>query len=73
MKIFLLGLSSTGKHSLMKALEILGYTGVHYPTRFEELDGYDSSCDAFIVRHFKQLDKKYLGSLFVYTDRSDQD
>jgi hypothetical protein len=72
MKIFVLGLTATGKHSLMKALEILGYSGVHYPDSYAELDKFDASCDIFVAKQYKQLDKMYPGSKFIYTVRNEK-
>lgn len=69
-KFFCLGLSSTGKHSLMTACQILGYTTTtHYPHNYNEIDASDVACDAFVVVHYKELDRKYPGSKFIYTKR----
>jgi hypothetical protein len=82
MKIFGIGLSKTGTTSLTRALQILGFSAIHYPndngTLVQILDGtfsfdclrqYDAATDTPIVRYYAQLDKLYSGSKFILTTR----
>ncbi len=64
-----LGLSRTGTTSLEKALKILGYNPIHYPYRFEDIEGYDSGSDIPILLWFEELDQKYPNSKFIWTER----
>ena len=68
-KIFGIGLSKTGTTSLHVALEILGYSSVHYPVTWEEFDRYDAAHDITVASRFEELDKLYPGSRFILTLR----
>ncbi len=72
-KLFCIGLSNTGKHSLMASLEILGYSTIHYPKSFKEIALYDVACDAFVWTHFKDLDQMHAESMFIYTTRDEKE
>ena len=84
MKIFGLGLSRTGTTSLGEALEILGFSCIHYPhdekTYSELAQGryelsimskYDSATDISVAPFFPQLDEVYPGSKFILTVREE--
>jgi len=81
-KVFGIGLSRTGTKSLTKALDLLGFCVVHYPTdkvtleelltgkyNFSLLDGYDGITDITVAPFYAQLDKLYPGSKFILTTR----
>ena len=68
-KIFVIGLSKTGTTSLSEALEVLGYSSIHYPKTFDEIAHYDSASDLFVAVNYQALDKKYPGSKFILTTR----
>jgi len=68
-KIFGVGLSKTGTTSLTDALEILGFSAVHYPTRLQEIEIHDAAADLFVADAFEMLDVKFPGSKFIYTVR----
>ncbi|PPK85601.1 hypothetical protein CLV84_2504 [Neolewinella xylanilytica] len=79
MKIFGIGLSRTGTTSLSSALELLGYRSFHFPfirsflgkiyIKQQYLDNYDALTDTPVALLYKELDKKYPGSKFIYTVR----
>ena len=81
-KVFGIGLSRTGTKSLTKALDLLGFNVMHYPTGkevFEELtrgnysfsllQGYDGITDITVAPFYAQLDRLYPGSKFILTVR----
>jgi len=68
-KIFGIGLSKTGTSSLTEALEVLGFSAVHNPTRIEEIEIYDVAADLLVADTFEMLDVMFPGSKFVYTVR----
>ncbi len=68
-KIFGIGLSKTGTSSLSEALEILGYSTVHFPSTLSEIAYYDAATDSTVARRFEYLDGEYPGSKFIYTVR----
>ncbi len=80
-RIFGLGLSKTGTHSLNSALTMLGYPSIHYPDpalmlarRFDEaLAGYRAATDISVAAFYKELDAYYPGSKFILTLRGDID
>ena len=51
-KIFGIGLSKTGTSSLSEALEILGYSTVHFPSTLSEIAYYDAATDSTVARRF---------------------
>lgn len=69
-KVFGIGLSRTGTTSLTRALEILGFSAVHFPTSMEKIKAYDAATDTPVAATFRLLDKKYPGSKFIYTTRA---
>lgn len=82
MKIFGIGLHRTGTRTLTTMLERLGWKVTHYlhwpetvqayRTNYYDLrflEEYDGATDLPIPIMFKQLDKAYPGSKFVFTDR----
>lgn len=72
MKIFGIGISKTGFHSLTQAMEDLGYKAKRYPESYEDIETYDFLCDSFIFTRYKELDKKYPGSKFILTTREEE-
>jgi len=68
-KIFGIGLSKTGTTTLTQALEILGYSAVHFPRSFKEIEFCDAATDAPVADIFTVLDAKFPGSKFIYTVR----
>lgn len=85
-KIFCIGLSRTGTKSLTKALGILGYDVIHYPSddeTFDELafgnyqlsllDFYDGIADITVSPFFIQLAKEYPNAKFILTSRNKED
>ena len=68
-KIFGIGLSRTGTTSLTEALRILGYSAIHFPWRFSEIDGVDAATDTPVALKYAELDKRYPGSRFILTHR----
>jgi len=72
MKIFGIGLSRTGTHSLVAALRRLGYKAIHFPKDLRVFDGdMDAGADLSVVANYKMLDAKYPGSKFIYTVRDE--
>jgi 2-polyprenyl-3-methyl-5-hydroxy-6-metoxy-1,4-benzoquinol methylase len=84
-KVFGIGLSRTGTLSLQKALQILGYRAVHFPSnattyreliegnyRLTVLQAYDAATDISVGAYYPQLDKLYPGSRFILTVREKQ-
>jgi Sulfotransferase domain len=83
-KVFGVGLSRTGTHSLTAALHVLGYDTVHYPTdratletllrgdvRFPLLEHYDGITDITTAPYYEDLDREWPGSKFVLTVRDE--
>jgi hypothetical protein len=83
-KVFGLGLSRTGTHSLAEALHVLGFDTVHYPTdratletllrgdvRFPLLEYYDGITDITSAPYYEDLDRRWPGSKFVLTVREE--
>lgn len=68
-KIFGIGLSRTGTTALNEALEILGFSAIHYPTSWKEIEVYDAATDIPIADAFEMLNAKFPGSKFLYTVR----
>lgn len=68
-KIFGIGLPKTGTHSLHAALEILGYSSIHYPVSWSEIDHHNAASDISVACRFAELDKLYPGSKFILTVR----
>jgi hypothetical protein len=72
MKIFGVGLSRTGTTSLTKALRMLGYRTVHFPTSDEQIARHDAATDASVAYRFEELDRAYPGSKFILTVRDEE-
>ena len=68
-KILGIGLSRTGTSSLARALGLLGYSVVHFPTRLEQVARHDAAADITVAYTFPQLDQRFPGSRFVLTVR----
>ena len=73
-KVFGIGLSKTGTNSLTKALRIIGFRVVHYPTEMgpkliRQLRFWDGGTDITVASRFQELDKAFPGSKFIYTFR----
>lgn len=68
-KIFGIGLSKTGTTSLIRALEILGYSSRHLP-RDVDFNQYDAFSDVSVALKYRTLDKFFPGSRFIYTVRN---
>lgn len=72
MKVFGVGLSRTGTTSLTKALRMLGYRTVHFPTSDEQIARHDAATDASVAYRFEELDRAYPGSKFILTVRDEE-
>ncbi|MGH8932057.1 MAG: sulfotransferase family protein [Egibacteraceae bacterium] len=83
-KVFGVGLSRTGTHSLTEALHVLGFDTVHYPldratletlvrgdVRFPLLGYYDGITDITCSPYYEELDLEWPGSKFVLTVRDE--
>lgn len=68
-KIFGIGLPKTGTSSLHAALQMLGYSSVHFPTNDQEIANNDASSDITVAARFEELDSLYPGSKFILTVR----
>ena len=73
-KIFGIGLSKTGTNSLCEALKHFRITMIHYPTKdyIDDINRTDGACDLPITARYKELDKLYPGSKFIYTIRDEE-
>lgn len=84
-KVFGLGLSRTGTHSLTRALHVLGFDTVHYPLDeatldtlvrgdacFPHLEHYDGITDITVAPYYEELDQAWPGSKFVLTVREEE-
>lgn len=70
-KIFGIGHGKTGTHSLVAAAGILGYKMIHRwgDIDHDELDTKDGGADNAFAAQFIELDQRYPGSRFIYTDK----
>ena len=71
-KIFVLGLTHTGKNSLDAALRVLGYSCKHYPHPehvLEEAEKYDVLSDTPVIPYMEKLDAAYPDARFILTVR----
>lgn len=71
-KVFGVGLSKTGTHSLAAALARLGCAVTHYPPpdKVLELAGQaDALVDTPVILHMETLDQRYPEALFILTTR----
>lgn len=84
-KVFGIGLSRTGTHSLTRALHVLGFDTVHYPVdrttletllrgdaRFSLLEYYDGITDITVAPYYEDLDQAWPESKFVLTVREEE-
>lgn len=69
MKVLGIGLSKTGTQSLAQALMILGFNTKHYPKNMDDFERYDALVDIPVSCRYKELDRKYPGSKFIFTNR----
>ncbi len=72
MKIFGIGLERTGTTSLMRAMQMLGFTCCHFPRTTNEIDAADFSNDISVACRFMYLDGRYLSSKFILTVREEE-
>jgi hypothetical protein len=72
MKIFVIGLSRTGKTSLTQALRMLGYRTVHFPTSFDQFLYHEAATDTSVAYRFEELDRLFPGSKFILTLRDEK-
>lgn len=71
-KIFVVGLTHTGKNSLDAALTGLGYTCKHYPHPnyvMQEAERYDVLSDTPVIPYMERLDLYYPDARFILTVR----
>lgn len=70
MKIFGLGLSRTGTTSLTEVLRSYGFNVIHYPNKQQLFSPKnDGATDIPVISYYKELDKKFPNSKFIYTLR----
>ena len=70
-KIFGIGLSRTATTSLANALKEINIDIIHYPTSKAKMysNAKDGACDLPVAVYYKELDKKFPNSKFIYTIR----
>jgi len=69
-KIWCLGLSRTGTTTLSEVLNRVGYRHIHYPTDEQMLDMNNDGCgDIPVIPVYKELDRRFPNSKFIYTIR----
>ena len=70
-KIFVIGLSKTATNSVVDALKHFDYNLSHYPAKdlTAVLEQFDGMADLPTVRFYKDLDKQFPGSKFIWTIR----
>ena len=74
MKIWGIGLSRTGTTTLNETLQQLGFNVIHYPKNKHIFSSeYDGGTDITVSVRFKELDKKFPNSKFIYTVRDKED
>jgi hypothetical protein len=72
-KVFGIGLSRTGTHSLTDALAYLGLSAIHFPATFADVEAHRAATDTRIADTFELLDRAFPGSLFILTVRDMDD
>jgi len=73
-KIFGIGMSRTGTTSLAAVLKQAGINLIHYPTKAELFNPKnDGACDIPAAIHYKELDKRFPNSKFIYTFREKEE
>jgi len=72
-KVFGIGQPKTGLVSLTKALRILGYNTVQYPSDLQILEDIDAATDLPILINYPEIDRRFPNSKFILTirDRGD--
>ena len=75
-KVFVIGLSRTGTTSLHEALQILGYSSLHWKSALTgalpddvDIALYDAFGDINISAHFAELAARFPDSRFIFTGR----
>lgn len=70
-KVWCLGLSRTGTSTLSEILNRSGFNHIHYPSDHDMFNGVnDGAGDIPVIPVYKELDKKFPNSKFVYTIRN---
>ncbi|MDF1698482.1 MAG: tetratricopeptide repeat protein [Saprospiraceae bacterium] len=76
-KVFGIGLSRTGTSSLTKALDLLGFTTIHFinpiTKRVIDIDDfyyYDAFTDSPVAYRFEELYQLFPNAKFIYTERN---
>lgn len=73
-KIFGIGLSRTGTTSLTAALTAAGFRIIHYPNKQQLFsEDNDGATDIPVISYYKELDKVFPNSKFIYTVREKKD
>ena len=67
MKVFGIGLTRTGTTSLTEGLKVLGYSAIHCPMSYKEIDSFEASTDTAVAARFEFLDLLYPESKFILT------
>ena len=74
MKIFGIGLSRTGTTTLNHVLNQWGFNTIHYPNQNELWSIHnDGATDIPVIPVYKELDKKFPNSKFIYTIRDKEE
>lgn len=72
-RIFGIGLSRTGTTSLTHALIHVGINMIHYPSKEQLFDpNVKAVSDIPVAQYFKELDKQFPNSRFIYTVRDEE-
>jgi hypothetical protein len=72
-KIFGIGLSKTGNTSLVEALRVLGFKIVQFPPFYRTIEEWDGGTDAPVALGYQELDRIFVGSKFILTERPLED
>lgn len=69
-KVWCLGLSRTGTSTLTEILNSVGFNHIHYASNWDMFNGInDGAGDIPVIPVYKELDKRFPNSKFVYTIR----
>lgn len=68
-KIWVVSFPRCGTSSTCKALGMLGYSVVHNPLNWQDVDGFDAAGDAWIAAHWLELLNTYPDSRFIFVHR----
>ncbi len=71
--VWIVGLPRCGTRSLCEALRILGWTPIHNPRHWDELDGHDAAGDVLIAAHWRQLLRISPHARFILSTRPFED